>query len=973
MKKISLAVLSAILMCGMAWADKVYIIDDDHVELIHDHIRYILNTQTKEATVGDGLDYQGNAMYSPAIWDEDYDENDNTNYWSDLIIPAEVTYNSEAYTVTSIAWRAFGRTTYVKKITLPETISNISNEAFYWCVNLEEINIPQNVRSIEINTFVLCRKLKSITMSDNIEYIGDGAFSDCQSLEAISIPGKCTRIGNDAFKWCISQETLRLEDGTENLDCGYSYETSLDYGGQDQPRYRGEFADCPIKKLYIGRNLSFPTIGNVYYHPFYTISNYCKPVTASQIPTGKTYTSVEFGDCVEFIPDELFWHSYIKNDMVLPKNLKSIGNSAFAGISGGGDVLAQNDIVFPSSLEAIGNSAFANNRALRFVKCEGIVPPAVSTTSFGIYASEKPMFIVLDGYGSVYRNAENWNNYRIIDNADELVTINVKKEGTLYDRLLAQDVQLHEVSRIKLKGTLNSDDWSIINNMSQLYDIDLSELNIESLPEGQFTDNNYLYKIKLPESLTAIDNSAFSGCTHLSGIISIPASCIVIGNNAFYKTCIEGINNIGTLSIGDYAFSWCPKLNEVKISAEGSVIHQYAFYGSSLRKLTIGRGVTVENNVCDNTPNFEELVLEDGVERLGDKAFEQCSIKSVQILGRINNLGDRVFRNCLDLEYVHVSSINHWLALDFQTLQSNPLYYGAKLYIDEVELKELDVPEGFSKISVGAFYGCGDLKCVNFPSSIETICEAAFSGCNNLEEINLPENLTSIGSNAFFGCTSLTEIDFPRLINSIGSNAFRNCSNIEEIVAHWDNPISVDNTLFLNVSNNCYLYVPIGTATKYVNAGWSVPNMRAAGILHISANDGGVVSCDDVNVTDSEGRVFFTPYKSIYVDVTPNDGYAIKKVMLNGENVISQVEDGKLFLEEPEENMMLSIIFADASIEQGDVNGDGTINQTDVISIAKYILKTPPHDFYDYWGDINNDGIINITDAIFIISKYLNK
>ena len=89
--------------------------------------------------------------------------------------------------------------------------------------------------------------------------------------------------------------------------------------------------------------------------------------------------------------------------------------------------------------------------------------------------------------------------------------------------------------------------------------------------------------------------------------------------------------------------------------------------------------------------------------------------------------------------------------------------------------------------------------------------------------------------------------------------------------------------------------------------------------------------------------------------------------------MISQIEDGKLFFEEPEENMKLSVIFADASIEQGDVNGDATIDQTDVISIAKYILKNPPQDFYDYWGDMNDDGKVNITDIILVNSKYLNK
>ena len=52
----------------------------------------------------------------------------------------------------------------------------------------------------------------------------------------------------------------------------------------------------------------------------------------------------------------------------------------------------------------------------------------------------------------------------------------------------------------------------------------------------------------------------------------------------------------------------------------------------------------------------------------------------------------------------------------------------------------------------------------------------------------------------------------------------------------------------------------------------------------------------------------------------------------------------------------------------GDINGDGTLNVVDVISVVNLILAGE----YNESADINNDSNLNVTDVIFLVNLILN-
>ena len=101
-------------------------------------------------------------------------------------------------------------------------------------------------------------------------------------------------------------------------------------------------------------------------------------------------------------------------------------------------------------------------------------------------------------------------------------------------------------------------------------------------------------KYYIPEYVTRIGDSAFSGCSSLTSI-TIPDSVTSIGGSAF-SGC-SSLTSItipdGVASIGDSAFLGCSSLTSITIRNGVTSIGDHAFSGcSGLTSITIGNGVT---------------------------------------------------------------------------------------------------------------------------------------------------------------------------------------------------------------------------------------------------------------------------------------------------------------------------------------------------------------------------------------------
>ena len=69
------------------------------------------------------------------------------------------------------------------------------------------------------------------------------------------------------------------------------------------------------------------------------------------------------------------------------------------------------------------------------------------------------------------------------------------------------------------------------------------------------------------------------------------------------------------------------------------------------------------------------------------------------------------------------------------------------------------------------------------------------------------------------------------------------------------------------------------------------------------------------------------------------------------------------YIGEPEEDFEVDLY--------GDVNFDGELNITDVITLINFILGTTPTEEESLTADISQDGIINILDVIQLVGEIL--
>lgn len=90
------------------------------------------------------------------------------------------------------------------------------------------------------------------------------AFQNC-NITSVTIPRTVIRVNKKAFDGCTSLTKVTLEDGYASLHMSNNY--SYD-GESDLAEGEGLFYPCPLKEVYIGRNLTYPEDNSAGYSPF---------------------------------------------------------------------------------------------------------------------------------------------------------------------------------------------------------------------------------------------------------------------------------------------------------------------------------------------------------------------------------------------------------------------------------------------------------------------------------------------------------------------------------------------------------------------------------------------------------------------------------------------------------------------------------------------------------------------------------
>ena len=456
-------------------------------------------------------------------------------------------------------------------------------------------------------------------------------------------------------------------------------------------------------------------------------------------------TSVTIPDSVTNIEYEAFSGCTSLTSVTIPDSVTSISNFAFHDCTG------LTSITIPNSVTIIGPWAFEGCTGLTSVTIPG------SVTSIGdsaFYNCTGLTSIIVEEGNTKYHSAGNC----LIETATKTLVLGCK------------------TSVIPTDGSVTSIGSSAFQRYGKLQDIYITDIaawcNISGLDKLMYdgSSNKKLYinnelatSITIPNGVTAIPSSAFSGCSGLTSV-TIPNSVKIIGYAAF-SSCY----NLQNIYITDIA-AWC------NISG----LYNLMEYGASNRKLYI------------NNELATSITIPNGVTAIPSCAFSGCTgLTSVTIPNSVTSIGYSAFYGCTRLTSItipnSVTSIGGQAFYNTAWYNNQPdgLVYAGKVAYDYKgtmpSSTSIVLKEGTLGIASCAFYGCEGLTSITIPNSVTSIGFAAFSNCPSLTSITILDSVTSIGPGAFRDCTGLTSVTIPGSVTSIGDSAFNGCTGLTSV------------------------------------------------------------------------------------------------------------------------------------------------------------------------------------------------
>ena len=270
-------------------------------------------------------------------------------------------------------------------------------------------------------------------------------------------------------------------------------------------------------------------------------------------------------------------------------------------------------------------------------------------------------------------------------------------------------------------------------------------------------------KVIIEEGVSNIGNCAFYQCSNITSI-TIPNSVKRIGSHS-----LSGVSGIsGTLvipsnitEIGDFAFDHCINITSV-------------VFENGVQKIGSGAFASCWN--LGGSVNFPESMM-----YIGEDAFNGCSNISGDIVltANITYIGESPFSSP-NINNIYVDPAN-----TTYTALENVIYtkdYKTLLFAINSVSGTLNIPDTVTKISDGAFMGCGNLSGVlSIPDSVTYIGDTAFCGTKFEGILNIPDSVTYIGGSAFREMSNITSVNLPRNLDVLSSYSFYGSNSINSI------------------------------------------------------------------------------------------------------------------------------------------------------------------------------------------------
>lgn len=719
-----------------------------------DGVFYIFDPATKTAQVGDAADWANQLLLS-----------------GDVVIPEQVTYENQAYTVTGVAAYAFcDYNTDLTSVKLPNTILKLDCYAFSGFVP-KTFTVPNSVTEIEHDCFEYA-SLESLVIGSGIQNIGANAFKNCTALTAVQIDAATPpTITATTFPAAIkSKITLTVPKGTLS-----AYQSAANWsgfkaykegeGGGSGGGDDTEPAKIEVDGIYYQTDPATSTATVISgYQAGLNETPYSGVVNVPSTFTykGKTYTvtavgqtAFQYGTCTE---------------VTLPSTCTTLATYAFSSMSS----LTKLDL---GGVNNIPGNGITNCTALKdlYLGYTGGVVGTVGASIPSAMRANINVHVASAALKSSYSASSFWGAVRAILAPDQL------QIGDFYYEYYPATSTAMVLAPYEIPGNGAPKQIGPAVEIPGTITVSGTEYTVTRLQPGVFYETPNVTSVTFNEGLKEIGFETFYA-SQMSEL-TFPNSVETIEyNNFYYCTKLTKVTfGTGLKYIGNNAFYACNSVTDIEVQA--TVPPAPATGSTSIFNANFNKG-----NVTLTVPAGTKAAYQADANWSGFKAYKEIG-------------GGAIEEGRIVVDGIHYEITKTPYASEEGTLQC--------YVVSPVESGYPNGDEYSGVVTIPEFITYNNKK-----YAVVNIGNEAFYMQSGVTEVKIPGTVTIIGTKAFAE-SGITAISIPASVQRIDNYAFRRCTALKGMTAKALTPATASSGSFTTITTTCTLYVPRGCVSAY--------------------------------------------------------------------------------------------------------------------------------------------------------------
>ena len=367
----------------------------------------------------------------------------------------------------------------------------------------------------------------------------------------------------------------------------------------------------------------------------------------------------------------------------------------------------------------------------------------------------------------------------------------------------------------------------------------------------------------------------------------------------------------------------------------------------------------------DGCRYITDITIPATVKYVGKGAFQNSGIKKLSVLNEMINIPDSFCSstNLTDVTFAHPDYIR---SIGVSAFASTPL--SAPIFSTWGEAK------GYEDLRIcdKAFQNCTSIKNCEFSDNVTVAGKNSFDGCSSLLTLKVGKNTYGLDQYAFQNCTSLNSITFNDKLIGLGGGCFQGCTalkSVSGIPGTLEDWVDIDSSGGIGMGEgvfaSCTSLIDVVLPTSITR----IPPKTFSGCTKLTR----------VQLPEGLKSIYYDAFYGCVAMGTVKIPKSVNKITyhamgfydngkINGFKILCY-KNSEAEKYAKESDLPYQIITESVKISKGDVNGDSSINVTDIALIATHIkgIKALSSNSQKN-ADANGDGQINVSDIAVIAS-----